>query len=96
MVPGAKIFGILGKISTFATLTGRSTSKRYLFPSDLPALSANSKVPCISDRSPQKGLQEEALNARMAESVDALVSNTSGAIRAGSIPAPGTKQNASA
>ena len=34
--------------------------------------------------------------ARMAESVDALVSNTSGAIRAGSIPAPGTKQNASA
>ena len=26
----------------------------------------------------------------MAESVDALVSNTSGAIRAGSIPAPGT------
>ncbi len=32
----------------------------------------------------------------MAESVDALVSNTSGAIRAGSIPAPGTKQNASA
>ena len=32
----------------------------------------------------------------MAESVDALVSNTSGAIRAGSIPAPGTQQNASA
>ncbi len=29
-------------------------------------------------------------NARMAESVDALVSNTNGAIRAGSIPAPGT------
>ena len=29
-------------------------------------------------------------DARMAESVDALVSNTSGAIRAGSIPAPGT------
>ena len=28
----------------------------------------------------------------MAESVDALVSNTSGAIRAGSIPAPGTQQ----
>jgi hypothetical protein len=28
--------------------------------------------------------------ARMAESVDALVSNTNGAIRAGSIPAPGT------
>ncbi len=27
----------------------------------------------------------------MAESVDALVSNTSGAIRAGSTPAPGTK-----
>ena len=31
-------------------------------------------------------------NARMAESVDALVSNTSGAIRAGSIPAPGTRK----
>ena len=31
----------------------------------------------------------------MAESVDALVSNTSGAIRAGSIPAPGTLQIAS-
>ena len=29
-------------------------------------------------------------SARMAELVDALVSNTSGAIRAGSIPAPGT------
>ena len=29
----------------------------------------------------------------MAESVDALVSNTSGAIRAGSIPAPGTIQS---
>ena len=28
----------------------------------------------------------------MAESVDALVSNTSGAIRAGSIPAPGTSK----
>ena len=28
----------------------------------------------------------------MAESVDALVSNTSGAIRAGSIPAPGTEK----
>ena len=27
-----KIFGILGKISTFAALTGRSTSKRYLSP----------------------------------------------------------------
>ena len=35
-------------------------------------------------------LTTEAEQARMAESVDALVSNTSGAIRAGSIPAPGT------
>ena len=32
----------------------------------------------------------------MAESVDALVSNTSGAIRAGSIPAPGTSKKDSA
>ena len=31
----------------------------------------------------------------MAESVDALVSNTSGAIRAGSIPAPGTSKRLS-
>ena len=31
----------------------------------------------------------------MAESVDALVSNTSGAIRAGSIPAPGTQNRKS-
>ncbi len=30
-------------------------------------------------------------NARMAESVDALVSNTNGAIRAGSTPAQGTE-----
>ena len=30
--------------------------------------------------------------ARMAELVDALVSNTNGAIRAGSIPAPGTRR----
>ena len=36
-------------------------------------------------------LTTEAEQARMAESVDALVSNTSGAIRAGSIPAPGTR-----
>ena len=33
------------------------------------------------------------VSARMAELVDALVSNTSGAIRAGSIPAPGTDKN---
>ena len=31
--------------------------------------------------------------AQVAESVDALVSNTSGAIRAGSTPALGTKEN---
>ena len=36
-------------------------------------------------------LTKVTVNARMAESVDALVSNTSGAIRAGSTPAPGTK-----
>ena len=33
-----------------------------------------------------------SIHARMAESVDALVSNTSGAIRAGSIPALGTRK----
>ena len=33
--------------------------------------------------------------AQVAESVDALVSNTSGAIRAGSTPALGTKENGS-
>ena len=36
-------------------------------------------------------LHSQIRHAQMAESVDALVSNTSGAIRAGSIPAPGTK-----
>ena len=46
----------------------------------------------ITDLQSLQGLQEEAPNARMAESVDALVSNTSGAIRAGSIPAPGTSK----
>ena len=46
----------------------------------------------ITDLQSPQGLQEEAPNARMAESVDALVSNTSGAIRAGSIPAPGTRK----
>ena len=35
-----------------------------------------------------------ATYAQMAESVDALVSNTSGAIRAGSIPALGTRKRA--
>ncbi len=35
-------------------------------------------------------LPKQSNNAQMAESVDALVSNTSGAIRAGSIPALGT------
>ena len=35
---------------------------------------------------------QKSTPARMAESVDALVSNTSGAIRAGSIPAPGTRK----
>ena len=39
--------------------------------------------------------QPESTPARMAESVDALVSNTSGAIRAGSIPAPGTSKRLS-
>ena len=49
----------------------------------------------ITDLQSLQGLQEEAPNARMAESVDALVSNTSGAIRAGSIPAPGTSRRLS-
>ena len=39
--------------------------------------------------------QKNQQPARMAESVDALVSNTSGAIRAGSIPAPGTQKGLS-
>ena len=60
-------------------------------------MSANSIVLShVAGQQSHQGLHQEAPNARMAESVDALVSNTSGAIRAGSIPAPGTKQNASA
>ena len=39
---------------------------------------------------PSRASLRTSTPARMAESVDALVSNTSGAIRAGSIPAPGT------
>ena len=49
--------------------------------------------PGLSDRftrSPTHTGNRNSTPARMAESVDALVSNTSGAIRAGSIPAPGT------
>ncbi len=46
---------------------------------------------------PEKGrtfaLANEKSEAQMAESVDALVSNTSGATRAGSTPALGTKQS---
>ena len=40
---------------------------------------------------PRQSHDRRKTPARMAESVDALVSNTSGAIRAGSIPAPGTE-----
>ncbi len=39
----------------------------------------------------KKGTKKH-LDARVAELVDALVSNTSGAIRAGSSPAPGTTE----
>ena len=85
-----KIFGIFRKISIFAPLTGRSTFQALSLVLYAAALSANSKVTKTTDWQSQQGLQEEAPNARMAESVDALVSNTSGAIRAGSIPAPGT------
>ena len=64
---------------------------------NVPAMSANSIVLShVAGQQSHQGLHQEAPNARMAESVDALVSNTSGAIRAGSIPAPGTQQNASA
>ena len=44
-----------------------------------------------SEKSDTFAFLNENSPARMAESVDALVSNTSGAIRAGSIPAPGTE-----
>ena len=48
------------------------------------------EYPSRASFSPGDRLQKST-QARMAESVDALVSNTSGAIRAGSIPAPGTR-----
>ena len=38
-------------------------------------------------------LHSQIRHAQMAESVDALVSNTSGAIHPGSIPGLGTKKN---
>ena len=60
--------------------------------SDTFALLNNQKAkPSRASFSPGDRLQKST-PARMAESVDALVSNTSGAIRAGSIPAPGTNQ----
>ena len=44
----------------------------------------------MSEKSSTFALAFEKRQAQMAESVDALVSNTSGAIRAGSTPALGT------
>ena len=49
----------------------------------LHSMLANSEIVCI--------FAPHFSNAQMAESVDALVSNTSGATRAGSTPALGTK-----
>ena len=49
------------------------------------------KIPIPLQSLTRRSILQQQCNARMAESVDALVSNTSGAIRAGSIPAPGTR-----
>ena len=58
--------------------------------------SGRSAVSIMAVRPPQRTVEivrrdgEGIMEAQMAESVDALVSNTNGAIRAGSIPALGT------
>ena len=51
---------------------------------------ANSKPEGLPLRFQSTASKRPRYQAQMAESVDALVSNTSGAIRAGSIPALGT------
>ena len=73
------------------------TSNQKEYPSRAsfsPDQAAASPRPSRSTQSqaPHHTGNEKHTPARMAESVDALVSNTSGAIRAGSIPAPGTRK----
>ena len=59
----------------------------FSFPADCNSIACNNKRLLHN----QKKMHTFALtNARMAESVDATVSNTVGVIRAGSTPAPGT------
>ena len=59
-------------------------------------LSVNEKrlifAPLFVSKTPLGGVARPEAKAQMAESVDALVSNTSGATRAGSTPALGTTQ----
>ena len=60
----------------------------FSFPADCNSIACNNKRLLHN----QKKMHTFALtNARMAESVDATVSNTVGVIRAGSTPAPGTE-----
>ena len=60
----------------------------FSFPADCNTIACNDKRLLHN----QKKMHTFALtNARMAESVDATVSNTVGVIRAGSTPAPGTR-----
>ena len=89
-----KIFWIFRKIRYLCSLNRKVYFQALSYGSaNVPAMSANSIVLShVAGQQSLAGLHQEAPNARMAESVDALVSNTSGAIRAGSIPALGTRK----
>ena len=87
-------FAISEKSDTFAFLNQKVYPSRAHFQTwstrPLRCCAYASKPRTTSIRSQTPTGNRNSTPARMAESVDALVSNTSGAIRAGSIPAPGT------
>ena len=88
-------FAISEKSDTFAILNQKVYPSRAHFQTwstrPLRRCAYAFKPRTTSIRSQTPTGNRNSTPARMAESVDALVSNTSGAIRAGSIPAPGTK-----
>ena len=88
-------FAISEKSDTFAFLNQKVYPSRAPFQTwstrPLRRCAYAFKPRTTSIRSQTPTGNRNSTPARMAESVDALVSNTSGAIRAGSIPAPGTR-----
>ncbi len=92
-------FAISEKSDTFAFLNQKVYPSRAHFQTwstrPLRRCVFAFKLRTTSIRSQTPTGNRNSTPARMAESVDALVSNTSGAIRAGSIPAPGTRNRKS-